>query len=77
MRMALDGERLLIETRHGKEVAELSMELFHGVLHAASDMAREAGLNPGLVIGTTIRLLRAVDERTDSILRHGTGPGKN
>ena len=36
-------------------------------------MARETGLNPGLVIGTTSQLLRAVDERTDSILRHGTG----
>ena len=77
MRAALDGERLLIQTRHGEEVAELSMELFHGVLRAASDMAKEAGLNPGLVIGTTIQLLRAMDERTDSILRHGTGPGKN
>ena len=31
----------------------------------------------GRFIGTTIQLLRAVDERTDSILRHGTGPGKN
>ena len=47
------------------------------VLRAASEMARETGLNPGLVIGTTSQLLRAVDERTDSILRHGTGPGKN
>jgi hypothetical protein len=74
---ALDGERLLIETRHGKEVAELSMELFDGLLHAASEMAKEAGLEPGLVIGTTIQLLRAVDERSNSILRHGTGPGKN
>jgi hypothetical protein len=58
MRAALDGERLLIETRHGKEVAELSMELFDGLLHAASEMAKEAGLAPGLVIGTTIQLLR-------------------
>ena len=48
---ALDGERLLIETRHGKEVAELSMELFHGVLHAASDMAKEAALIPALLSG--------------------------
>ena len=71
------GEHLLIETRHGKEIAELSMELFHGLPRAASEMAREAGLNPGLVIGTTIQLLRAVDERTDLILRRGTGPGKN
>jgi hypothetical protein len=54
MRATLDGERLLIETRHGKEIAELSMELFDGLLHAASDIAKEAGLDPGLVIGTTI-----------------------
>ena len=47
------------------------------MLRAASEMAREAGLNPDLVIETTIQLLRAVDERTDSILRRGTGPGKN
>jgi hypothetical protein len=53
------------------------MELFHGLFRAASEMAREAGLKPGLVIGTTIQLLRAVDERTDSILRHRTGLGKN
>ena len=62
MRATLDGERLLIETRHGKEAAELSMELFDGLLHAASDMAKEAGLDPGLVIGTTIHLLRALNE---------------
>jgi hypothetical protein len=60
----------------GKEVAELSMELFLGLLRAASEMAGEAGLNPGLVIGTTIQLVRAVDERTDSILHRGHGPGK-
>jgi hypothetical protein len=77
MRATLDGERLLIETRDGKVVAELSMELFDGLLHAASDMAKEAGLDPGLVIGTTIQLLRTLDERTDSIPRHGTGPAKN
>jgi hypothetical protein len=46
MRAALDGERLLIETRHGKDVPELSMELFDGLLHAASEIAKEAGLEP-------------------------------
>ena len=37
---------------------------------------RKRAFNPGLVIGTTIQLLRAVDEPTDSILRLGAVSGK-
>jgi hypothetical protein len=68
-----ETSKQLAELRHGKEVAELSVELFHGLFRAASEMAEEAGLKPRLVIGTTIQLLRAVDERTDSnsAPRHG------
>ncbi len=46
VRAILDGERLLIETGHGEEFAELSMEVFDGLLHATREMAKEAGPEP-------------------------------
>jgi hypothetical protein len=49
-----------------------------GLQHAARAMATKrdvVGRSP--VITTTIQLLRAVDERPDSVVRHGIGPSNN
>ena len=53
-----------------------------GVSRAASHAAAthrqiSSAAARGLVITTTIQLLRAVDDRSDSIVCHGIEPGKN
>ena len=53
-----------------------------GVFRRASHIAarhrqKSSAARRGLLIPTIIQLLRAVDERSDSILHHGTGPGNN
>ena len=56
---ALDGERLLVETR----AMARRLPSFNGLLHAARAMAKEAGLvEPSLMIATTIHLPGAVYE---------------
>ena len=54
--------------------AGLSRAAFHAVA-TRGEIPSAAGR--GLVITTTIQLLRAVDERSGSIVRHGIRPGKN
>jgi hypothetical protein len=46
--------------------------------HAAATLHEiPSAAGRGLTITTTIQLLRAVDERSGSILRHGIRPGQN
>ena len=52
--------------------------LFRAASHvAATPRQISSAAGRGLLVQTTIQFLRAVDERSDPILRHGTGPGKN
>ncbi len=54
--------------------AGLSRAAFHA---AATRREIPSAAGRGLVITTTIQLLRAVDERSGSILPHGIRPGQN
>ena len=70
VREILDCERLLIETRHGKEVTEPSVVVFDSLLHATREMAKEAGPRTQQVVTPTIQLL-------PSWCAHGIEAGKN
>jgi hypothetical protein len=77
------GVFLVLLVRDPKQpMSTLRMLPNAGVFRRASHIAATPRQNSSaarrvLLIPTTIQLLRAVDERSDSILHHGTGPGNN